>query len=45
LSYTNSVRKYADYLYSYAILRINDQELAHELAQESFLAALERMEN
>jgi RNA polymerase sigma-70 factor (TIGR02943 family) len=36
------VRKYADYLYSYAVFRINDGDLARDLVQETFLAALER---
>jgi RNA polymerase sigma-70 factor (TIGR02943 family) len=38
------VAKYADYLYSYTITRINDEELARDLVQETFLAALERVE-
>jgi len=38
------VIKYADYLYSYAITRINDEELARDLVQETFLAALEKVE-
>jgi len=40
----NWVIKYADYLYSYAFSRINDQDLARDLVQETFLAALERKE-
>ncbi|RYE38018.1 MAG: RNA polymerase subunit sigma-24, partial [Sphingobacteriales bacterium] len=36
------VSKYADYLYSYAVFRINDGDLAKDLVQETFLAALER---
>lgn len=36
------VTKYADYLYSYALSRINDEELARDLVQETFLAALEK---
>ncbi|WP_316779570.1 sigma-70 family RNA polymerase sigma factor [Pedobacter antarcticus] len=36
------VSNYADYLYSYAILRIEDVDLAKDLVQETFLAALER---
>jgi len=36
------VNKYADYLYGYAITRINDEETARDLVQETFLAALER---
>jgi RNA polymerase sigma-70 factor (TIGR02943 family) len=41
----NWVSRYADYLYTYAALRINDQELARDLVQETFLAALEGREN
>lgn len=37
------VRMHADYLYAYAITRINDQDLAKDLVQETFLAALERV--
>lgn len=36
------VNRYADYLYSYAALRIKDADLARDLVQETFLAALER---
>lgn len=36
--------KYADYLFAYACLRINDDELAKDLVQETFLGALERLE-
>lgn len=36
------VVKYADYLYAYAITRINKEEQARDLVQETFLAALER---
>ncbi|MCY1515919.1 RNA polymerase sigma-70 factor [compost metagenome] len=39
------VSKYADYLFSYAAFRINDQDLARDLVQETFLAALEKKEN
>ncbi len=35
------VKNYADYLYSYACTRIDDNELARDLVQETFLAALE----
>lgn len=38
------VKNYADYLYSYAITRLNDDELARDLVQETFLAALQRIE-
>lgn len=36
------VKKHADYLYAYSITRINDEEKAKDLVQETFLAALER---
>jgi len=36
------VTSYADYLYAFAIRRINDEELAKDLVQETFLAALEK---
>lgn len=39
----NWISNYADYLYSYAITRINDQEQARDLVQETFLAALESL--
>lgn len=38
------VDNYADYLYSYAFTRINDEEKARDLVQETFLAALEKIE-
>ncbi len=38
------VMKYADYLYGYALARVNDNELAKDLVQETFLAALEKVE-
>lgn len=38
------VSRYADYLYTYAVFRINDDDLARDLVQETFLAALERKE-
>ncbi|MFA6245368.1 MAG: sigma-70 family RNA polymerase sigma factor [Mucilaginibacter sp.] len=38
------VNKYADYLYGYTLSRINDEELARDLVQETFLAALEKAE-
>jgi RNA polymerase sigma-70 factor (TIGR02943 family) len=34
------VSAHADYLYSYAIIRLNDEELAKDILQETFLAAL-----
>ncbi|GLU53512.1 sigma-70 family RNA polymerase sigma factor [Dyadobacter frigoris] len=39
------VKKYADYLYTYAVTRINDEEQARDLVQETFLAALEKVKN
>ncbi|MBC7565841.1 MAG: sigma-70 family RNA polymerase sigma factor [Pedobacter sp.] len=38
------VVKYADYLFSYAVSKINDEEFARDLVQETFLAALERLD-
>jgi len=38
------VEMYADYLYAYAIARIADKEQARDLVQETFLAALERVD-
>lgn len=38
------VYKYADYLYNYAVTRLNDEELARDLVQETFLAALEKLD-
>ena len=48
MSYTNEhkldpqnwVERYGDYLYSYAIGRVNDSGKAEDLVQETFLAAL-----
>ncbi len=37
------VSKYADYLYTYAIGRVESQELAQDLVQETFLCALEHL--
>lgn len=38
------VNKYADYLYAYAVHRVDDEEQARDLVQETFLAALESAE-
>lgn len=38
------VENHADYLFSYAITRINEEEQARDLVQETFLAALERID-
>ncbi len=40
----NWVSNYSDYLFRYAITRLNDQEQARDLVQETFLAALEKLE-
>src|SRR4051812_41494552 len=37
------VHKYADYLYTFAFNRTNDEELSRDLVQETFLAALQGM--
>ena len=37
------VATHADYLYAFAITRLNDEEQAKDLVQETFLAALERI--
>lgn len=38
------VKKYADALYRFALLRINDEETSRDLVQETFLAALRNAE-
>ncbi|MEO8405418.1 MAG: sigma-70 family RNA polymerase sigma factor [Chitinophagaceae bacterium] len=38
------VANHADYMYGYAISRLNDDELCRDLVQETFLAALEKLE-
>ncbi|MDB5151462.1 MAG: sigma-70 family polymerase sigma factor [Mucilaginibacter sp.] len=38
------VESHADYLYAYAITRISDDEQAKDLVQETFLAALEKVD-
>ena len=39
------VDQYADYLYNYAIARINDPEIAKDLVQETFFAGLKSAKN
>lgn len=39
------VDKYADYLYNYTIIRVNDTILAQDLVQETFLAGLKSASN
>ena len=41
----NWVDLYADYLYNYAIARINDPEIAKDLVQETFFAGLKSAKN
>lgn len=36
---------YADYLYNYTISRVSDKEIAQDLVQDTFLAALKAMKN
>jgi RNA polymerase sigma-70 factor (ECF subfamily) len=38
------VERHADYLYAYTLSRISDEEHARDLVQETFLAALERLD-
>ncbi|MHA4896068.1 sigma-70 family RNA polymerase sigma factor [Pedobacter sp. PWIIR3] len=40
----NWVANYSDYLFRYAITRLNDEEQARDLVQETFLAALEKLD-
>jgi len=37
------VELYADYLFAYALTRLNDEEIARDLVQETFLSALEKV--
>jgi RNA polymerase sigma-70 factor (ECF subfamily) len=39
------VERYGDYLYNYAVVRVNDPQKAEDLVQETFLAALKAREN
>lgn len=39
------VDRYADYLYNYTIVRVNDHEMAQDLVSETFLAGLRSMAN
>jgi RNA polymerase sigma-70 factor (TIGR02943 family) len=38
------VERYGDYLFNYAIVRVNDREVAEDLVQETFLAGLKSEE-
>lgn len=39
------VERYADYLFNYAIVRVNDREVANDLVSETFLAGLNSKDN
>jgi len=39
------VENYADYLYGFAMSRLRDDEVAKDLVQDTFLAALQRIDN
>lgn len=39
------VERYADYLFNYTIVRVNDREVANDIISETFLAALNSMKN
>ncbi|QXV65970.1 sigma-70 family RNA polymerase sigma factor [Mucilaginibacter sp. 21P] len=41
----NWVSAYADYLYRYAIIRVNDEDQVRDLVQETFLAGLQSQGN
>lgn len=39
------IDRYADYLFNYTISRVNNKEMAQDLVQDTFLAALKSMKN
>ncbi|MBR9757726.1 MAG: sigma-70 family RNA polymerase sigma factor [Algicola sp.] len=41
----NWINRYSDYLFNYTISRVNDREMAKDLVQDTFFAALKSMEN
>ncbi len=41
----NWIDNYSDYLFNYTISRVNDREMAKDLVQETFFAALKSMKN
>lgn len=45
LNPNNWVDAYADYLYNYAIVRVNDNDIAKDLVQETFFAGLKSAKN
>lgn len=45
LNPNNWVNAYADYLYNYTIVRVNDKVVAEDIVQNTFLAGLNSMKN
>lgn len=45
LNPNNWIQLYSDYLFNYTISRVNDREIAKDLVQETFLAALGAMKD
>jgi len=41
----NWIDKYSDYLFNYTISRVNNREIAKDLVQDTFFAALQSMKN
>jgi RNA polymerase sigma-70 factor (ECF subfamily) len=39
------IDNYADYMYNYAVVRVNDSDIAKDLVQETFLAGLKSAKN
>ena len=39
------IDNYADYMYNYAIVRVNDSDLAKDLVQDTFFAGLKSAKN
>ena len=45
LNPTQWVTRYADYLYNYTIVRVNDHEVAQDIVSDTFLAGLKSKDN
>ena len=45
LSPDNWIDNYADYLFNYTVVRVNDSDIAKDLVQETFLAGLKSAKN
>ena len=45
LNANNWVESYSDYLYNYAISRVNDRNVAQDIVQDTFFAGLKSMKN